>query len=89
VTETNDPVQHDRTLSARDRAMIRVLQQDVTKVFATRDVDPMMAFTVLLNVLGHLLGTQMTDTDRTAQTTMAVSLLPMYVEAYRIREKRI
>ena len=75
-------------LTMMERAEISSLQRRIVSLFAMADTNPHVAYTVLLNVLGNLIGTQMYDE---AQTLIARSqtLIPLYVEAYRTKEKRV
>lgn len=73
-----------------EREKIRDLNRRVASVFVDQGVeDPRVAFTVLLNVLGSLIGTQVKDLDRVDYINKAQMMLPMYVEAYRVKEKKL
>ena len=77
-------------LTTTERNKIRDLNHRVASVFVQQGVnDPMVVFTVLLNVLGSLIGTQMKDDERLGAITKAQGYLPMYVEAYRVKEKKL
>lgn len=76
-------------LSLADRNQIRDLNRRVAAVFAQQGTDPKLAFIVLLNVLGSLIGTQMNDLERVDAVAKAQMTLPMYVEAYRVKEIKL
>lgn len=84
-------VLHDivaRGLTTADHKHIRDLSQRVVSVFRVDDTKPEMAFTVLLNVIGYLIGVHLED-ERTTYVEKIQQFLPFYVEAYRIQEKKI
>lgn len=84
----DDPVILD--IPSWEREKIRDLNRRVASVFVDQGVeDPRVAFTVLLNVLGSLIGTQVKDLDRVDYINKAQMMLPMYVEAYRVKEKKL
>ena len=83
-----DPVMLGMTTHQRER--IRDLNRRVASVFVDQGLnDPQLVFTVLLNVFGSLLGTQFNDLQRVDYIAKAQAMLPMYVEAYRVKEKKL
>ena len=76
------------TMPVADREKIRELNRKVAVVLRDSGAEPQLAFTVLLNVLGSLIGTQLVE-HREECIAKAQAVLPMYVEAYRVKEIKI
>lgn len=75
-------------LDQADRAEIRRLIGVVAAVFAAANTRPEVAYAVLLNVLGGLIGTRMAD-QKNSLIQRAQALLPLYVQSYVEKEKKI
>ena len=77
-----------RGLSMRQRSDIRRTTNQIVMMLELNDVDPMVAYTSLLNALGSLIGTRLIS-ERETLTARAQQMLPLYVEVYRVKEKQI
>ena len=75
-------------MTLAEKAEVRRLTGNVVQVFAVADAKPEVAFTVLVNVLGNLIGIHL-EGERQVYIERAQAMLPLYVEAYRSREKKI
>jgi hypothetical protein len=82
------PMEEPTRLTFSQKTEIRSLSRQIVHLFTVANTDPMLAYTVLLNCMGSLIGTQMAD-DAPALIMGVQQRLPLYVEAYRSREKRI
>ena len=83
----DEPLTYNLTPAQRNE--IRDLSKRVAAVFQVHGADAKTAFTVLLNVMGSLIGTQFNDLERVDYIYKAQAYLPMYVEAYRVKEKTL
>ena len=73
-------------LTVEQHKEIATFARRVQHIFVTADANPDVAFTALLNVMGSLIGTALTK-DRDIYTKKVQVFLPLYVEAYRVKEK--
>lgn len=78
----------DRMDPTRRRKM-NELKMDLARVIQRHDAQPDSALTAMLNLMGSIIGTQMTPEDRAVWTQQIIEHLPAYVEAYRVREVKI
>lgn len=71
------------------RRKMNDLKMDLARVIQRHDAQPDVAITAMLNIMGSIIGTQMTPEDRTIWTQQVVQHLPAYVEAFRVKEKKL
>lgn len=76
-------------LTQHQRREISDLNKRVVAVFQVHGADAPTAFTVLMNVLGSLLATQFNEPQRADRIAQAQTYLPMYVQAYLVKEKKL
>lgn len=86
-----DVIQDDQIqgLTPVDRAHIKTMQARIIQTFVLDNARPEVAYLALLNCLGSLLPTAFDAADCQRLTDHAVAILPLYVEAYRTKEKTI
>lgn len=93
MSNESDHDQHARTLtdtlvpglSLTQRALIREATGRIVSTLAAADTDPIVAYTALLNVMANLIATRLGPEF----TEQAVTLLPFYVQAYKVKEKKV
>ena len=76
-------------MSPMQRRALRDVIHGLASVLQTADAQPEVAMTAMLNIMGSILGTRMSKADAETWIIQVNTMLPAYVEAYRIREKRI
>jgi hypothetical protein len=71
------------------RQEIRETVLALTKVLQRQNTQPDVALTAMLNIMGSIIGTRMDRTDREKWTAQIQTMIPAYIEAYRVREKQL
>lgn len=87
--------QHDATrgLTVQQRADIKVMAATIKQAILnspihSRSHHSIIAYTAILNVLGDCIATFFQD-DEAERVRIVQTLLPMYVAAYRTKEKKL
>jgi hypothetical protein len=75
-------------ITVKDRVDIRMYQQRVTRVLVEGDAKHEVAYLSLLNVLARVIA-DMPEEERTRLCVHTQTMLPLYVESYRVKEKKI
>jgi len=76
-------------MAPNQRQQLTDLKRDIARMVQSRDADPELALTAFLNLMGSIIGTQFDAADRAKWIAQVQIQLPLYVEVYRSREKRI
>lgn len=76
-------------LTLQQRAEIRTLVRKIVFMLTyTVDADPLVVYTALINVLGSLIAIELVA-QKDDLIARAQQVLPLYVEAYRSKEKTL
>lgn len=75
-------------LTLAEKQTVRDCQKEIIQVMARMNPAPILAYIALLNVLGDLIA-KFLISDINIRIAEAQQLLPLYVEAYRVGEKKI